>query len=251
MLVKENTAPHAHFQMPRHAYALAPGEGLEAALARFTPAQLAYMREHNLIRVIERPATDAAGVQRAANAFAAWRQHARCQVHARTKLGTAFRPEDRVQGRRLLQQYRVARRMHLRLEQRRVHVLYRCFRVLCAPQRTARLLAARRALQRFWLAGQVHKRLARHALRAMCGPFRALDSLRRMAVWVPRLLAVWRQWVCGCARQRRANLLVAAAGSPLCLRRRGRSWTLPPGVRRQTPCVGGGLWAVMAHGTPT
>lgn len=173
------------------------------------------------------------------------RQHARSQVHARTKLGTAFRPEDRAQVRRLLRQYRAARRMHLRLQQRRVHVLYRCFRVLCAPQQRARLVAARRVFQCFRLAAQVHKRLARHDLRAMYGPFRALNALRRMALWVPRLLIVWRQWVRGCARQRRANLLVAAAGSPLCLRRRGRSWTLPSGVRRQMPCVVCGLrWHV-------
>jgi len=266
--------------MLRHAYTLAPGEGLEAALARFTPAQLAYMRAHNLIRVIERPATDAVHVQRAANAFAAWRQQARRQVHARTRRCKLYTPEDRAQARRLLRQYRVARRMHLRLQQRRVHVLYRCFwalrggyrlptifhvedraqarrvhlrlqqrrvhvlyrcfRALRAPLAVARLVAARRGLQRFRLAVQVHKRLAKHDLRAMCGPFRALDALRRMAVWVPRLLMLWRHWVRGCARQRRGRLLVAAAGSPLCLRRCGGSWTLPSGMGRPMPCVGCG-----------
>jgi len=227
--------------MLRHAYTLAPGEGLEAALARFTPAQLAYMRAHNLIRVIERPATDAVHVQRAANAFAAWRQQARRQVHARTRRCKLYTPEDRAQARRLLQQYRVARRMHLRLQQRRVHVLFRCFRVLRAPLAVAGLVAASRTLLRFRLAAQVHKRLARLDLRAMRGPFRALHALKRMAVWVPRLLMLWRQWVRGCARQRRANLLVAAAGSPLCLRRCGSFWTLPSGMGGPVPCVGCGV----------
>ena len=266
--------------MLRHAYTLAPDEGLEAVLARFTPEQLAYMRAHNLIRVIECPATDAVHVQRAANALAAWRQRARCQVDARTRRCKLYTPEDRAQARRLLQQYRVARRMHLRLQQRRVHVLYRCFwalrggyrlptifhvedraqarrvhlrlqqrrmhvlyrcfRALRALLAVARLVAARRGLQRFRLAVLVHKRLAKHDLRAMCGPFRALDALRRMAVWVPRLLMLWRHWVRGCARQRRGRLLVAAAGSPLCLRRCGGSWTLPSGMGRPMPCVGCG-----------
>ena len=230
---------------------------------------LEYMRAHNLIRVIERPVTDAVNVQRAANALAVWRQHVRRQLDARPGLAAAFspedrararllhrcfrvlragsqlpaifRPEDRAHARRLLWQYRVARRMHLRLLQQRVHVLYRCFQVLCAPQKRARILTAHRALQRLRLAAQVHKRLAKHELRAMRGPFRALDALWRMALWVPRLLIVWRQWVRGCARQRRAKLLVAAAGGPLCLRRRGRSWTLPSGVGRQLPCGGCGL----------
>ena len=239
--------------MPRHAYTLAPGEGLEAALARFTPAQHAYMRAHNLIRVIERPATDAADVQRAANALAAWRQQARRQVDARTRRGRAFSPEDHAQARRLLQQYRVARRMHLRLQQRRVHVLYRCFWALRGGFRLSTIfhvqdraqarrvhLLYRRVLLRFRLAAQVHKRLVKHNLRAVCGPFRALDALRRMAVWVPRLLMLWRHWVRGCARQRRGRLLVAAAGSPLCLRRCGDSWTLPSGMRRAMPCAGCG-----------
>jgi hypothetical protein len=217
-----------------------PGEGLEAALARFTPAQLAYMRAHNLIRVIERPATDAVAVQRAANAVVAWRQCVRRQMQARTRLRAAFTPEDRAQARRLLRQYGVARRMHLRLQQRRVHVLYRCFQVLRAPFVVARLAAARRVLLRFRRAAQVHKRLARLDLRAMYGPFRAPNAPRRMAVWVPRLLIVWRQWVRGCARQRRANLLVKAVGSPLCLSRCGGLWTLASGLSRPRLCVGCG-----------
>jgi hypothetical protein len=146
------------------------------------------------------------------------------------RLPTIFHVEDRAQ----------ARRVHLRLQQRRVHVLYRCFRALRAPLAVARLVAARRALLRFRLAAQVHKHLAKHDLRAMCGPFRALDALRRMAVWVPRLLMLWRHWVRGCARQRRANLLVKAVGSPLCLSRGGGLWTLPSGLGRQRLCVGCG-----------
>jgi hypothetical protein len=192
------------------------------------------MRAHNLIRVVERPATDAADVQRAANA--------RHQLGARPRLAAAFGPEDRAQARRLLRQYRVARAMHLRLQQREVHLLHRCFRAL-ATARYARLAGrARRALRRFRLAVLVHKRLARQCMRAMWGPFRALDALRRMARWVPRLLIVWRQWVCGCARQRRANMLVTAVGSTLFQQRHGRAWALPSGGRhRQAVCVGCGL----------
>lgn len=268
-----------YFCMPPRTYTLTPGQGVEASLARFSPAQLSFMCAHNLIRVLERPATDAPEVRRAASALAAWRRHARDRLQARARLAAAlarwatdaakspttakvlaawrrhargrlpararlaaaYSPEDRAQARRLLRQYRAARGMHMRLRQRRLHLLYHCFRALSAPVHAACLLAARAALRQFRLAARVHKRLAWLHLRAMCGPFRALDMLRRMARWVPRLLIVWREWVCGCARQRRARLLVAAEDSPLFLRRHGRAWTLPSGVRRRAPCTGCGL----------
>ena len=237
--------------MFRHTYALAPGEGLEAALARFTPAQLAYMREHNLIRVLERPAAEAVDVQHAANALAAWRQHAQSRRKSRRqrpvppRFAPMWTPEDRAQARRLLRQYRVARCMHRRLQQRRVHVLFHCFCVLRAP--CARLAAARhahlagraqRVLRRYRLAVRVCKLVRRRLVRALWGPFCALNTLRRMAQWVPRLLLVWRQWLLGCARQRRANMLVAAAGSAVFRRRHGYAWALPArAAARRAPCA--------------
>ena len=182
---------------------LARGEGLEAA--------------HNLIRVLERPVADIISVQRAANVLAAWRHRVQ---RRRTCLAAAFRPEDRA-----------ARRMHLRLQQRRVHVLYGCFRVLRAPR-----------------ASPAHAPGLLRAARAAAVPPRTagVETLGQAPCacnvgGVPRARHATAPGAVGgapasCVAPVAARLRAPAAREYAC--RRGRAWGLPKGAGvRPAVCV--------------